>query len=226
MSQQLYFFKINKKLIKKNLLPLPQKDGEFSYKKFIPREGWDEDGVIFEQVINKISNDNIEELSEDEWFSIYFSFVRKFEKYEYLHYDEKALNNELKSYGLDLFFALGYKSLVIAFFDLMEEYDLVDEEADIHTGDGLKNFLDYAICFVDALEAFLNKERSLDGSLIKKISPNLSNLAATSLEKCKGSEFVTLEDKEDTIAPIIGFLDMFKEKIGDYKGRIVSLHSF
>ncbi|OQP45258.1 hypothetical protein A4H97_32590 [Niastella yeongjuensis] len=161
MSEQLYFFKFDKEIARNKLSALINEDDSFSYKQYLSENPESEEKIQFNNVTNKIE-ENIELLSTEELWSLYSWFSERIEKlntdikYDYL--DDRALE-EMRNYGLDLFYDFPTTTSVRIFYDFLRDYDTLTDHwiEDTCGPDELNGLLNYIICYTGELTLFLNK---------------------------------------------------------------------
>ncbi|SHN41248.1 hypothetical protein [Chitinophaga sp. CF418] len=163
MSEQLYFFKFNKEIARTKLFILISKeDDSFSYKQYL-LENQDkfEENLRYDNIISKIG-ENIELLSTEQLWSLFHWFSERTEKLypniEYFSSDGKT-HEEMRNYGLDLFYEFDTTSQVRYFYDLLRDYDGLTDEwlGSSCRPDELNRVLNYIICYTGELTIFLNK---------------------------------------------------------------------
>jgi len=162
MSEQLYFFKFDKEIASNKLSTLIKEDVNFSYKQYLSENhSNNKKNLQFNTIVSKIDN-NIELLSTEELWSLYFWFSERTEKLkpniEYFSIAGKT-HEEMRNYGLDLFYEFTTTSQVRYFYNLLGDYDSLTDKwiEDSCVSDELNGFLNYAICYCGELTIFLNK---------------------------------------------------------------------
>lgn len=162
MSEQLYFFKFDKEIASNKLSTLIKEDANFSYKQYLSENhSNNKKNLQFNTIVSKIDN-NIELLSTEELWSLYFWFSERTEKLkpniEYFSIAGKT-HEEMRNYGLDLFYEFTTTSQVRYFYNLLGDYDSLTDKwiEDSCVSDELNGFLNYAICYCGELTIFLNK---------------------------------------------------------------------
>ncbi|UPK67300.1 hypothetical protein [Chitinophaga filiformis] len=162
MSEQLYFFKFDKEIASNKLSTLIKEDANFSYKQYLSENhSNNKKNLQFNTIVSKIDN-NIELLSTEELWSLYFWFSERTEKLkpniEYFSIAGKT-HEEMRNYGLDLFYEFTTTSQLRYFYNLLGDYDSLTDQwiEDSCVSDELNGFLNYAICYCGELTIFLNK---------------------------------------------------------------------
>ncbi|MCF6404480.1 hypothetical protein L3C95_16405 [Chitinophaga filiformis] len=162
MSEQLYFFKFNKEIARTKLSTLVKQEDKFSYKQYLfENQSNFKKNLQFDNITNKIDG-KIELLSTDELWSLFNWFYERTEKLnpniEYFSISDRT-HEEMRNYGLDLFYEFTTTSQVRYFYGLLGDYDsLTDQWIEDSCGsDELNGFLNYVICYCGELTIFLNK---------------------------------------------------------------------
>lgn len=231
MSEQLYFFKFNKEIARTKLSTLINKEDSFSYKQYLFENfSKGEENMQFDNIINKI-DENIELLSTEELWSLFKWFSERIEKLntniEYYNLDKKT-HEEMRNYGLDLFYEIPSKTPVRNFHELLGDYEaLTNQEIENNCGsDELNGFLNYIISYSGELTIFLNKYfykrgESYDENLqIEQLIYDINsksnsyfyNLALSELEKSMGYNNETMQ----LVPKLIEFRQANKDKSSYY----------
>jgi len=206
MSEQLYFFKFNKEIARTKLFILiSREDDSFSYKQYLlENQGKFEENLRYDNIINKIG-ENIELLSTEQLWSLFDWFSERVEKLN----TNIEPHEEMRNYGLDLFYEFSTTSQVRYFYELLRDYDGLTGEwlGDSCRPDELNRVLNYIICYSGELTIFLNKyyysypESEDENSEIERLIYDINsksngyfhNLALSQLEESMGYNNETMQ---------------------------------
>jgi len=162
MAEELYFFKLDKKLAVEKLLNLMLTEHEFSFKNYLSKNT-NNDSENYDTILLQVEND-ITLLSQNNLIDIFYWISENNERSLYPSNDykkyHKILIEELHTCGMDLFSQITSKTQVRAFHDIMSDYE--NKEAEDSSlpfncsAKELTDFLDYFICFTGELSIFLH----------------------------------------------------------------------
>lgn len=276
MAEELYYIKLNADKARTELVRDFSSNSKFTYCDYLNK--YTEEKLIYEKVVNKIE-DNIEQLSLNEFWSIFLWF---YERVDFgspdldLNKRRELFVESMLECGLDLFHEFSFKTPVRSFHSILRDYESRMGSSDMHPlvdykskSEEFNNFLNYAICYSGKLKNYISKEfyhqeddeenllvqneidkiilnggiRFLDLALKQftdkqEYYKEAATLIQPMIEFRKSNAHVSsytlpamfndLLNTEDSIvddANAFYYITELKEKMGNYSGTIVMLHS-
>jgi hypothetical protein len=162
MGEEVYFFKLDKQKAREELTKKITAAGDFSYHNYLREEyGGNHNQMVYDEICYRIHQD-IELLSEDELFSLFFWFEdNNYRKNKDLGWKEQAqiVYDEMLACGMDFFYEIPSKTPVRNFHSVMVDFGFIADQDFGYKAEARQymDFLDYLLCYTGELKLLLNK---------------------------------------------------------------------